>query len=270
MLDNVPHILVFDSGAGGLSVTKAVLARIHCKLTYLADNKHYPYGEQPSDTLEVLILNALCPAINTHQPDLIIIACNTASTLILPTLRARYSIPIIGVVPAIKPAAEQSQTKHIAVFATTQTTKRAYTQNLINKYASGVNVILCSTPKLACAAEQLIDNEGISTEINNTVNSAIEEALQHLYIQPQGEKVDMLVLACTHFPLLKAHINTMLNAQGKKMTLLDSGNAIARRAASLLNLPDSSPVLRSNQIHIELTKKNHQTHSNYLTYLLAL
>jgi len=253
----LPHILVFDSGAGGLSVARIVRAKTPCTLTYIADNKHYPYGEQPSHTLENIILNTLCPLIQQHQPDLIIIACNTASTLILPALRARFNTPIIGVVPAIKPAAKCSNTKTIAVFATKETTQRIYTHNLIKEHASGVDVILLSTPILVSAAENYLHG--------HCPQSAIDHALKTLFNHPKADQIDTLVLACTHFPLLKQQITHTLQQQQKNIQLLDSGNAIANRAQNLLNIQTANT--RQGNVNIVLTQNDKQKQHGYKTYL---
>ncbi len=253
----LPHILVFDSGAGGLSITSVVRAKIPCTLTYVADNKHYPYGEQPSSKLENIILSTLCPIIQQHQPDLIIIACNTASTLILPALRARFTTPIIGVVPAIKPAAKHSKTKTIAVFATKETTQRSYTHNLINEHANGVDVILISTPMLVSAAENHLHGQCPQNAINN--------ALHMLFSHPKANQIDTLVLACTHFPLLKKHIANTLKQQQKTIQLQDSGNAIANRAYSLLNV--QTTTAQHGKTTVVLTLKDKQKQACYEQYL---
>lgn len=187
---------------------------------YVFDNEAFPYGELDDDVLIERvsgIINTLC---QQHEVSLIVIACNTASTIVLPILRKAHTIPIVGVVPAIKPAAALSKKKSIGVLATPATVSRDYTQSLINEFAPDCEVTLVGTTELVYMAE----NKIMGREISKVTLSQI--------LQPFYQKTDCIVLGCTHFPLLKNEIQEIL---GKGYTVVDSGAAIARRVGELLN-----------------------------------
>ncbi len=134
----VPTILIFDSGLGGLTVFAEVLkARPDARYVYAADDAGFPYGRLSEEALVARVLAVMDRLIGAHAPDLVVIACNTASTLVLPHLRARFAVPFVGTVPAIKPAAQVSLTKRITVLATPGTVARDYTRDLIETYAAG-------------------------------------------------------------------------------------------------------------------------------------
>jgi glutamate racemase len=127
-----PTILVFDSGLGGLTVFHEVLkARPDARYLYVADDAFFPYGGHGEAELVARVVALMGELIETHRPDLIVIACNTASTLVLPHLRARFPVPFVGTVPAIKPACAQSVTKRVTVLGTEATVSREYTRALI-------------------------------------------------------------------------------------------------------------------------------------------
>src|ERR1700675_4098619 len=131
-------ILVFDSGLGGLTVFREVkAARPDARFVYVADDAGFPYGNQPEDALIARVIDVIGKAIAQHAPDLVVVACNTASTLALADLRARFSLPFVGTVPAIKPACAQSTSKRIAVLGTLATVSREYTRALIREFAAG-------------------------------------------------------------------------------------------------------------------------------------
>src|SRR3954447_19418495 len=133
-----PSILVFDSGVGGLTVFREIVrVRPDARYVYLADDAGFPYGNQPEQALVARIVEVIGGAIAKHAPDLVVIACNTASTLALAELRARLSVPFVGTVPAIKPACAQSRSKHVAVLGTQATVSLEYTKALIREFASG-------------------------------------------------------------------------------------------------------------------------------------
>ena len=143
-------ILIFNSGLGGLTVFREVLAaRPDARFVYVADDAGFPYGNQPEDALIARIVAVIGKAIADHAPDLIVIACNTASTLALAELRARFSVPFVGTVPAIKPACAQSASKRIAVLGTLATVSREYTHALIREFAADCAVDLVGSPRLA-------------------------------------------------------------------------------------------------------------------------
>lgn len=219
----MPHILVFDSGVGGTSVLNEVRAQFAtAHFSYVMDNALLPYGLQPQEVIKARIRQLIAwqnQALN--QVDVIIIACNTASTYALDEARRYTNVPVIGVVPAIKPAAATSQTKHIALLATPATSNNAYTKKLISDFAGGCKVTTLHSTELVRIAEQLFWT-------GETDYAALKRELDSINIP---EDVDQLVLGCTHFPLLASALKTILP---RHMKLIDSGNAIARRAASLL------------------------------------
>ncbi|CCQ12773.1 Glutamate racemase [Pseudoalteromonas luteoviolacea B = ATCC 29581] len=189
---------------------------------YVMDNALLPYGLQSQET----IIKRLSGLVKPNQPwsesiDLIVIACNTASTQALDALRKMTTIPIVGVVPAIKPAALQSKTRHIALLATPATTSNQYTHNLIREFASDCQVDLHHSTDLVRLAEACFWQ-------NTTNETEIIREIQRLSISPY---VDQLVLGCTHFPIIARQIKSALGAQ---VSLLDSGAAIARRVMHLL------------------------------------
>src|SRR5262249_27853663 len=147
-------ILVFDSGLGGLTVFREVIAtRPDARLIYLADDAGFPYGDLIEERLVARVTDVLGKAIVEHKPDMVVVACNTASTLTLAQLRARFSVPFVGTVPAIKPACARSKSKRIAVLGTQATVGREYTKTLIREFAAGCDVHLVGSPRLAAYAE---------------------------------------------------------------------------------------------------------------------
>src|ERR1700758_3677972 len=148
-----PTILVFDSGLGGLTVYREISAvRPDANFVYLADDAAFPYGAMPEPALIARLVLLLDEAIVAHQPDLVVIACNPASTIALPELRKKFTVPFVGTVPAIKPACAASRTRRVAVLGTEATVAREYTRALIRDYAQGCTVDLIGSSKLAAYA----------------------------------------------------------------------------------------------------------------------
>jgi glutamate racemase len=212
------HILVFDSGLGGLSIAREIIAaHPYCCVSYLADTAYFPYGTKSDAVLIERIETLLQHAIQTLAPDIVVIACNTASTLTLSHLRSRFALPFVGVVPAIKPAAGLSLSKTIGVLATPATVSRPYTAQLISDFASGCEVITFGTHGLVALAERSLCGE--------TPNShAVKNELTGLI--HQSATMDTVVLACTHFPLL---LNELKHAAPHILHWVDSGAAVARQ-----------------------------------------
>lgn len=222
---NKPRILVFDSGVGGLSVAREIQQRMPwLPLVYASDNGFFPYGTKAEDALIARVDKVINRLLQKYPVDILVIACNTASTLTLPHLRNQLSLPIVGVVPAIKPAAKLSQSAVIGLLATPATVARPYTHELIREYAPQCDVISLGSSELVQIAEQKLRGEMID---NNLIANITAELMQH----EKAPLMDVLVLACTHFPLLKEEIRECLP---NKIQLIDSGEAIARRVDYLL------------------------------------
>lgn len=220
-----PRVLVFDSGVGGLSVAQEIQQRLpQISLIYASDNAFFPYGTKGEAELIARVDQVINQLLLRYPADILVIACNTASTLTLPHLRSKLSLPIVGVVPAIKPAALMSKTGVIGLLATPATVARPYTHELIREYATNCEVISLGSSELVQIAEQKLRGEVIEADV-------IGRIAQELMRADHAEKMDVLVLACTHFPLLKEELKQHLPAQLK---LIDSGEAIARRVEFLL------------------------------------
>src|SRR6185436_10410660 len=158
-----PAILVFDSGLGGLTVFREVaVARPDAHFVYAADDAFFPYGRQDEDKLVARVIEVMSELIGAHRPDLVVIACNTASTLVLSHLRERFKVPFIGTVPAIKPACLSSNSKLVSVLGTEATVKREYTHTLIREHSNNCAVTLVGSPRLAELAEAELKGESIS------------------------------------------------------------------------------------------------------------
>jgi glutamate racemase len=220
-----PTILVFDSGLGGLTVFREVVAaRPDAAYVYVADDAGFPYGNMPEAALITRIMHVIGKAIADHAPDLIVVACNTASTLALKELRAGYQAPFVGTVPAIKPAAAQSRSKRIAVLGTLATVKREYTHALIREFAAGCDVVLVGSPKLATYAELELAGTPVA-------DSDIAAEIGGCFVEQDGRRTDTVVLACTHYPLL---LERFRKTAPWPVDWLDPAPAIARRVADLL------------------------------------
>lgn len=217
------RVAILDSGAGGLSILQEILRRdLNCNTTYLADLKYLPYGEMPEDQLSDRVEWLTKKLIETDAPDTVIIGCNTASTAVLDKLRARWNLPFIGVVPAIKPAAEQSRSKHIGVLATPATTERPYIKDLINRFAADVNVKLTGSTRLVDECEFYLRTGRCDPEV---LNSELDRLIA------DHPEIDCVVLACTHFALLKPRLEALVEERG--IRFVDSTEAIVNRLESL-------------------------------------
>ncbi|MBS7698052.1 MULTISPECIES: glutamate racemase [unclassified Chelatococcus] len=229
-----PRVLVFDSGLGGLTVLAELRkARPDAHFVYAADDAGFPYGRLSECNLVARVDRVLDRLITQHQPDIVVIACNTASTLVLPGLRARYSLPFVGTVPAIKPAAAASQSKLISVLATAGTVKRDYTQGLIASFAADCTVALVGAPRLAGLAEDALSGKSVS-------DSDIAAEIAPAFVEAEGRRTDVVVLACTHYPLLRAELEQLAPWP---VTWIDSAPAIARRAVHLIGEQGFPPHL---------------------------
>jgi glutamate racemase len=217
-------ILFFDSGLGGLTVlgpTRALLPT--APIVYAADYAGLPYGEKSDAELAARVPALLGRLVERYQPRLAVIACNTASTIALAHVRAALDLPIVGTVPAIKPAAEMTETGVIGVLGTEATVRQPYVDDLSAKFASDKTVLRHGSPALVAAAENKLNGREVDA-------MAAERAIAGLRGQPGGGAMDVIVLACTHFPLLAAELQA---AAGPDVRLIDGSAGIARRIAHL-------------------------------------
>lgn len=211
---------VFDSGAGGLTILTALRAELpHEHFIYIGDTRHVPYGMRTEAEIIDLSINA-CRFLQEQGVKLIVVACNTASQAALSTLRATFALPFVGVVPAVKPAARLTRSGRIGVMATNQAVRAAYLQQLIDDYASGVEVFAIGCPELVTLVEQ-----------GQLDGPEVEATLQQSLAPLLAQDVDVIVLGCTHFPALHASIQRVA---GNKVQIIDSGKAIARRVHAVL------------------------------------
>lgn len=218
-------ILLFDSGVGGLSVLAAVRRRLpDAAFVYCADSAGFPYGTKTEAEIATRVPALLGRLAERVRPSVIVIACNTASTIALAHVRAALDLPIVGTVPAIKPAAEQSESRVIGVLGTEATVRQPYVDDLSARFASDCTVLRHGSAALVTAAEAKLRGE--------TPDPAIfSRAIAALTSQPDGDRLDMVVLACTHFPLVA---DELAAAAPHPMRFIDGAEGIARRTAHLL------------------------------------
>lgn len=220
------HIGVFDSGVGGFSVLESIQKHLHhteAKYFYCCDQAHFPYGIKEESEVVRVATDACVRFVNAAKLDVLVIACGTASTVVLPAVRAQVSCPVVGVVPAVKPAASLSKSKHIAVLSTKATASRPYLKQLISDFASDCKVTVLGSANLVSWAEQKIRGETLDL-------AGLKEELVSLF-QDAAHPVDVVVLGCTHFPLLIPELSSVVPWP---VTWMDSGEAVARRVEQLL------------------------------------
>ncbi|WP_330083991.1 glutamate racemase [Methylocystis iwaonis] len=221
-----PKILVFDSGLGGLTVFAEIIKlRPGADYVYCADDAGFPYGGWKEPDLVKRVAQVMQELISKHAPDMVVIACNTASTIVLPALRDHWpDIPFVGTVPAIKPAAERSRSHLISVLGTPGTVARDYTQNLIAQFAGHCRVTLVGSAMLARLAEARMQGQGVCDE-------DIGAEIAPCFKEEGGARTDAVVLACTHYPLL---IEDFRRLAPWPVDWIDPAPAIARRVDQLL------------------------------------
>lgn len=223
-------ILFLDSGVGGLSVLATVSAALpHAPLVYCADSAGYPYGTKSEAEVSARVAGLLGRLSERLSPSLIVIACNTASTIALGFTRGVLGgVPIVGTVPAIKPAAERSITRVIGVLGTEATVRQPYVADLSARFAADCRVLKHGAPALVDAAEARLRGETPDSEI-------FRAALRGLTTQPGGDGLDTVVLACTHFPLVAPELEAAARALvSRPLAFVDGAAGIARRCAHLL------------------------------------
>lgn len=219
-------ILIFDSGIGGLTVLgQARVLMPEYRFVYVADDAAFPYGVWEEDALLDRLTGLFGELIEKWRPRMIVIACNTASTLAISRLREVYPGEVfVGTVPAIKPAAERTRSGLVSVLATPGTVKRQYTRDLIEKYAAKCHVRLVRSQVLAGLAEQYMLSGFVDENL-------VKEEIEPCFMEKEGQRTDIVVLACTHYPFL---VNRMRKTAPWPVDWIDTSEAIARRALSLL------------------------------------
>jgi len=232
-----PTILVFDSGLGGLTVLREIVkARPDAHYVYVADDAFFPYGHHGEDEIVARVVPLIGELIARHAPDLVVIACNTASTLVMSHLRERYKVPFVGTVPAIKPACARSRTRRVSVLGTRGTVKREYTRALIRDFAQGCDVTLVGSGELASLAEAALSGIEVG-------DAAISAELAPCFVGDRDDpsaRTDTVVLACTHYPLLMDRLVALAPWQ---VDWIDPAPAIARRVVDLLGPPGTEADL---------------------------
>jgi glutamate racemase len=240
-----PTILVFDSGLGGLTVFREVVkARPDARYLYVADDAFFPYGRHEEAALIARLVPLMGKLIGEYRPDLVVIACNTASTLALTHLRAAYSIPFVGTVPAIKPACASSKSRLVSVLGTEATVAREYTRKLIRDFGQGCEIALVGSARLASLAEAALRAEPVE-------DAAILAEIAPCFIERGERRTDTVVLACTHYPLL---LDRLERLAPWPVAWIDPAPAIARRVVQLLGPADASAP-RSDRDRIAFTSE---------------
>jgi len=216
-------ILFFDSGVGGLSVLGPTLKLLpNAPIVYAADDAGFPYGKKTEAELATRVPALLGRLVERFHPRLAVIACNTASTIALDHARAALDIPVVGTVPAIKPAAEMSKTRVIGVLGTEATVRQPYVNDLGARFANDCTIIRHGSPDLVELAEAKLAGDAVDVD-------AVRAAAQPMFDAPNGERIDTVVLACTHFPLLEDELRRAF----PHVAYVDGGPGIARRIAWL-------------------------------------
>jgi glutamate racemase len=226
-----PTILVFDSGLGGLTVLREIVrARPDAHYVYVADDAFFPYGHHGEEEIIARVVPLVGELIRSHTPDLVVIACNTASTLVMSHLRDAYDLPFVGTVPAIKPACANSKTKRVSVLGTKGTVKREYTRKLIHDFGQGCEVTLVGSGELASLAEAALSGQEVR-------DADIATELAPCFVEDNTARTDTVVLACTHYPLL---LDRLVKLAPWPVDWIDPAPAIARRVSDLLGPPGES------------------------------
>jgi glutamate racemase len=234
-----PTILVFDSGLGGLTVYREIArARPDARYIYAADDALFPYGAIEETQLITRAVDLMEKLVAAHRPDLVVIACNTASTIVLPSLRARLRVPFVGTVPAIKPACAASKTKRVSVLGTEATVKREYTKALIREFAADCHVTLVGSARLAGLAEAALTGDEVE-------DAAIAAEIVPCFVDDSTARTDTVVLACTHYPLLA---DRFARLAPWPVNFIDPAPAIARRVVELIGPASNGHALAAPEL----------------------
>lgn len=222
--DPAAPLLLFDSGVGGLSVLAKVRALLpQAPVIYVADNAGLPYGEKTEAQIAARVSGLLGRMTERFRPRLVCIACNTASTIALASVRDVLEVPIVGTVPAIKPAAAMTRTGVIGLLGTAATVRQVYVDRLEAEFAADKTLLRHAAPELVAAAEQKLRGETVDPGV-------FTRAAEALGAMSGGERMDTVVLACTHFPLVAEELR---QAFARDIQFIDGSDGIARRIASL-------------------------------------
>lgn len=214
-------MLVMDSGLGGLSVVRALrAARPDIVLNYIADTAGFPYGAKAPEELTSRAIDLIRRAVERRTPPVIILACNTLSTLSLESLRAAFPYPFVGTVPAVKVAAQQSRTRRFTLLATPNTATSSYSEALIKDFAGDCVVDCYGAPNLARMAEEMLLGKLMHAD-------ALRKELAPAFHDDARGRTDAVVLGCTHYPLILPQLRAVAPWE---VNWIDSGEAIARRA----------------------------------------
>ena len=231
-------IVIFDSGVGGLSIYQEIKQALpHIRVVYCADTEAFPYGPKPEEDVVERTSFCLDQLARQYDPALAVIACNTASTISLPRVRAEHSFPIVGVVPAIKTASEEAESRCIGLLATPGTIERSYTDQLIRDFAGDCQVLRVGSSELVELAEQHLRGEPVTGQ-------RLAPIVEPFFAN--GQKPDAIVLGCTHFPLLKEEL---AKVSPDSVRWVDSGEAIARRVKSLIHYHPEPQGYRDTFVH---------------------
>jgi glutamate racemase len=231
MTDDRP-ILFFDSGVGGLSIVAPARALLpQARFVYAADSAGFPYGTRTEGEIAARVPVLLGRLAERYRPRLIVIACNTASTIALPAIRAALDLPVVGTVPAIRPAALISRTRTIGVLGTQATVRQAYVDDLAARFAGDCTVLRHGSAELVELAEAQLRGQDADP-------ARFAAVLAGLFDQPGGEAIDVIVNACTHFPLVEPQLAAA--AAPRPVRFVDGGAGIARRIAALTQGQDWS------------------------------
>ena len=224
-MDRAKPILIFDSGVGGLSVLEAIRRQLaKAPIVYAADSAGFPYGTRSAAEIASRVPALLGRLAERYDPRLIVIACNTASTIALDSVRFALDLPVVGTVPAIKPAAALSKSRVIGVLGTPATVVQPYVDRLTEDFAADCTVLRHGSAELVELAEAKLRGEPGEPE-------AFRRILAGLLLQPRGDLIDTIVLACTHFPLVEQEL---ASASARPIAFVDGNAGIARRTAWLL------------------------------------
>ena len=223
--DQKNGILILDSGIGSLSLLSSINTHLpNVPLIAFADQEFFPYGEKKEAEIVERLLSVSGQLVKICEPKTILVACNTASTIVLPKLRSRFDIPIVGIVPGIKPAAQQSKNRKAVLLATRGTINRKYIDHLINDYAGDCQIIKLGSSLLAAIAEKKI----VTGELNV---DQLKAELAKVYDHPDA---DCLILGCTHFSYIKEDIQKLV---GEEMLIIDPVRAVTEQVIRVNNSP---------------------------------